>query len=184
MSVAKNLQLILNNIETTAINAGRNAKDIKLIAVSKTRSVEDVKAAINAGLNVFGESTIQDAMKKIPVLGAQRNEWHFIGHLQSKKAKAIPGNFKWIHTVDSIKLAQKLSSAIVRYDPEYSLNYLIQVNVSGEDTKSGIAVSELNQFIENLLALELPGLKLRGLMTIGIQEDDDKTKYQADKNPA
>ena len=176
MSVETNLQLILKHIESTAAHAGRDVSDIKLIAVSKTRSVAEVQSAIDAGFHVFGENTIQDAMTKIPVLGAESNEWHFIGHLQSKKAKDIPGNFTWIHTVDSIKLAEKLSAAMLSYDPASMLNCLIQVNVSGESTKSGIAVSELQSFIKQLLALELPCVTWRGLMTIGVQADAEKTR--------
>jgi len=176
MSVANNLELIHQIIEKSAASAGRNPDDIKLIAVSKTRSVEEVRMAIEAGANVFGENTIQDAMTKIPTLGTDNIEWHFIGHLQSKKAKDIPGAFDWIHTVDSIKLAEKLSAAMVKATPEKSLNCLIQVNVSGESSKSGIAVSELESFIENLLSLKLPCLLWRGLMTIGVQGNENETR--------
>lgn len=176
MSVAQKLQLILKNIESAATRVGRNADDINLIAVSKTRSVEDVQALIDEGFHVFGENTIQDAMTKIAVLASESNEWHFIGHLQSKKVKSVPGNFKWLHTIDSIKLAEKLSSAFVRYDRNESINCLIQVNVSGETTKSGVAVTELEQFVEKLLALELPRIRWRGLMTIGVQGNEVETR--------
>lgn len=177
MSVANNLQLILERIETAAIKTGRSSEDIKLIAVSKTRSVEEVQSAIESGVNVFGENTIQDAMSKIPNIGTETNEWHFIGHLQSKKAKSIPGYFSWIHTIDSLKLAEKLSFAMTRHDPQQRLNCLIQLNVSGEESKSGIAVSELMPFIEELMSSDLPCLDWRGLMTMGIQNNVDKTRH-------
>lgn len=177
MSVANNLQLILERIETTANKAGRNSEDIKLIAVSKTRSVEEVQSAIESGVNVFGENTIQDAMSKIPGIGTDTIEWHFIGHLQSKKTKSIPGYFSWIHTIDSLKLAEKLSIAMVRHNPEQRLNCLIQVNVSGEESKSGIAVSELMPFIEELVPLDLPCLDWCGLMTMGVKNNADKTRH-------
>ena len=176
MSVANNLQLIHQSMQAAADRAGRTPEDVKLIAVSKTRSVEEVQSAIDSGMNVFGENTIQDAMTKIPVLGTKTNEWHFIGHLQSKKAKNIPGNFNWIHTIDSIKLAEKLSSAMLNHDPAGTINGLIQVNVSGEASKSGITVGELIPFLENLIKLELPCLSWRGLMTIGVDNDLVKTR--------
>lgn len=176
MSVANNIQLIQKNIETAAIKAGRDVNEIKLISVSKTRSLTDVQEAIDAGLSVFGENTIQDAMTKIPVLGAEKNEWHFIGHLQSKKANKIPNNFKWIHTIDSIHLAEKLSASMVKADTQTRLNCLVQVNVTGELTKSGIMMSELKPFFDELLDMELPGLAWRGLMTIGMKGDDVATR--------
>ena len=135
MSVANNIQLIQKNIESTAKQAGRDVSAVKLIAVSKTRSVSEVQVAIASGLTVFGENTIQDAMIKIPVLGTEQNEWHFIGHLQSKKVKHIPDNFNWIHTIDSIHLAQKLSDAMRKAEVQTALNCLIQINVTAESSK-------------------------------------------------
>ena len=176
MSVANNLQLIRQTIADSATKAGRNPEDIKLIAVSKTRSVEDVQTAIDLGMNVFGENTIQDAMTKIPVLGTEKNEWHFIGHLQSKKTKSIAQYFDWVHTIDSIRLAEKLSGSMLNNNPAKHLNCLIQVNVSGEGSKSGIDVSELMPFMESLLRLNLPCLNWRGLMTIGVSNNTEKTR--------
>jgi len=175
-SVAQNLQLILKNIEDTAIKAGRDVDDIKLVAVSKTRSIGEVQQVIDAGHHVFGENTVQDALTKIPSLGTKTNEWHFIGHIQTNKVRSIPGYFSWVHTIDSTRLAEKLSTAVARSDPDDSINCLIQVNVSGESAKSGIAVSELDQFVGDLLALELPCIHWRGLMTIGVQGDDEETR--------
>ena len=176
MSVANNLQLIHQIIESSANKAGRNPEEISLIAVSKTRTVQEVQAVIDAGVNVFGENTVQDAMTKIPLLVTKENEWHFIGHLQSKKAKYIAEHFSWIHTIDSIKLAEKLSSAMLNCNANQNLNCLIQVNVSGEASKSGISVEELSQFLETLLKLELPCLKWRGLMTIGVNQNEIETR--------
>ena len=176
MSVANNIQLIQKNIESTAKQAGRDVSAVKLIAVSKTRSVSEVQVAIASGLTVFGENTIQDAMIKIPVLGTEQNEWHFIGHLQSKKVKHIPDNFNWIHTIDSIHLAQKLSDAMRKAEVQTALNCLIQINVTAESSKSGINTSDLDVFFDELFNLDLPGLKWRGLMTIGFKGDDLKTR--------
>ena len=146
------------------------------MAVSKTRSLDEVKQAIEAGQTVFGENTVQDALSKIPFLREKDAEWHFIGHLQSKKTNQIPGNFDWIHSVDSLKLARKLSNAMTKSTASSNLNCLIQVNVSGEKSKSGINSAEVLPFIDELLKLELPCLNWRGLMTIGVQGDDSQTR--------
>jgi PLP dependent protein len=173
--IAENLLYVQQEIELCAKKAGRDVSAIKLIAVSKTRSLEEVKAAFDCGQTVFGENTVQDAMRKIPYLDKDV-EWHFIGHLQSKKAGKIAGHFQWIHSVDSIKLAQKLSSAMCTHAPEEKLNCLIQVNVSGETSKSGLMPSEVKSFLQQVLAQPLPGLVWRGLMTIGVQGDDQQTR--------
>lgn len=173
--IAENLTRIQQEIECCAKKAGREPSAIRLIAVSKTRSLEDVKAAFAHGQYIFGENTIQDAMSKIPYLDKDV-EWHFIGHLQSKKAGKIAGHFQWIHSVDSIKLVQKLSSAMCAHAPGERLNCLIQVNVSGEASKSGLMPSEVKSFLQQVLSQSLPGLIWRGLMTIGVQGDEQQTR--------
>ncbi|MCK4833593.1 MAG: YggS family pyridoxal phosphate enzyme, partial [Gammaproteobacteria bacterium] len=109
--LSENLTRVQQKVQRCAENAGRNADEICLIAVSKTRSLDEVRSLVSLGQSSFGENTIQDAMTKIPHLNDKALEWHFIGHLQSKKAGKLPGYFQWIHSVDSIKLAQKLSNA-------------------------------------------------------------------------
>lgn len=173
--IAENLTRIQQEIEHCAKKAGREPCAIKLIAVSKTRTLEEVKTAFAHGQYIFGENTIQDAMRKIPYLDKDV-EWHFIGHLQSKKAGKIAGHFQWIHSVDSIKLVQKLSSAVCKHAPEKRLNCLIQVNVSGEASKSGLMPSEVKSFLQQVLNQPLPGLVWRGLMTIGVQGDEQQTR--------
>ena len=174
-SLADNLFIVQQNIQRCAEKAGRDVNQIHLVAVSKTRSLEEVKAVASLGQIHFGENTIQDAMTKIPYL-TQDVEWHFIGHLQSKKAGKLPGYFQWIHSVDSIKLAQKLSSAMLAHTKNSVLNCLIQVNVSGEETKSGLLPDEVKPFLQQVLKLELPCLKWRGLMTIGVKGDEQQTR--------
>ena len=174
-TIADNLTRVKHEIQRCAEASGRDVKSIKLIAVSKTRSLEEVKEAAAFGQVYFGENTIQDAMTKIPALSLDL-EWHFIGHLQSKKAGKLPGYFQWIHSVDSIKLAQKLSSAMNNNAKNSQLNCLIQVNVSGEMTKSGLMLSEVKKFLQDILKLQLPCLQWRGLMTIGVQGDEKQTR--------
>ena len=174
--LASNLAAVLNQIQSCAEKAGREKDEIRLIVVSKTRSLDEVKSVAALGQNCFGENTIQDAMTKIPYLTSNSVEWHFIGHLQSKKAGKLPGYFQWIHSVDSLKLARKLSTAMLNNAKSVTLNCLIQVNVSGEDSKSGLMPAAVQPFLHEVLKQQLPGLKWRGLMTIGVQGDEQQTR--------
>lgn len=174
--ISNNLAEIKRHIQQITVRAGRSPDDVTLVAVSKTRSLDEVKQAIGAGQKDFGENTMQDALSKIPALKHTSSTWHFIGHLQSKKAKQIPGNFHWVHSIDSLKLAQKLSNAMANSTEDRKLNCLIQVNVSEEESKSGLNRVEVLPFIEELLKRELPYLSWRGLMTIGVQGDDSQTR--------
>ena len=172
--ISKHLESLETHIQTICEAAGRDKDEVKLIAVSKTRSLDEVEQAINVGQCCFGENTLQDAMTKIPKLHHSLLEWHFIGQLQSKKSKAVVQNFKWLHTLDSLKLAQKLSKTIVQENAP-NLNCLIQLNLSEEVSKSGLKKDDVYAFVEDLLFHGLPGLNLRGLMTIGVQDNDTQT---------
>ena len=176
-NLAENLLKVKQKIQSCAEKADRDVDSIKLITVSKTRSLEEVKSVVSLGQNCFGENTVQDAMKKIPYLSSEDIEWHFIGHLQTKKAGKLPGYFQWIHSVDSIKLAKKLSSAMSNNSKNSVLNCLIQVNISGEESKSGLLLSEVKPFLREVLMQELPCLQWRGLMTIGIKGDEKQTRH-------
>jgi len=173
--LAERLEAVQQEIAHCAKRAGRETQDITLVAVSKTHTLEQVKAVAELGQRCFGENTIQDAMTKVPFMGAD-TEWHFIGHLQSKKAGKLAGHFQWIHSVDSLKLAQKLSNAMLNHSSESVLNCLVQVNVSGEESKSGLMPEEVKPFLKEVLALDLPCLRWRGLMTIGVRGDEQQTR--------
>jgi len=173
--ITQNLETIKTQITELSLSAGRKPDVVKLIAVSKTRTLEEVKQVVLAGHNIFGENTIQDALTKIPEINALDIDWHFIGHLQSKKSKSIPVNFQWLHTVDSIKLAQKLSVAMIQHENLNKLNCLIQVNVAEDASKSGLSQDKVVPFLDELLQLDLPGLNWRGLMTIGVQGNEKQT---------
>lgn len=172
---------MLEQIEQSATRAGRQPGDVRLIAVSKTRSLDEVKALVSLGQRDFGENTLQDAMTKIPAFQdaaipeEPEIEWHFIGHLQKNKANKVPGNFHWLHTVDDLRLADKLSATIQR-EAQAPLNCLLQVNVSGEQSKSGLSPDDVIPFIDELFELELAGLRWRGLMTIGVRGNDSETR--------
>ncbi len=124
-----------------------------------------VRAAMSAGQHCFGENTLQGARSKQALLDDPLNEWHFIGHLQSNKAKSIPENFEWLHTLDSLKLANKLSAGAIRSDN--TLNVLLQVNIANDPGKYGLSVASIYPFVDELLQTDLAGIRLRGLMTIG-----------------
>ena len=177
INLAENLTAVQKKILECATSSGRDVNDIHLIAVSKTRSLEDVKMVAELGQSCFAENTIQDAMSKIPYFNNADVEWHYIGHLQSKKAGKIPGYFQWVHSVDTIKLAQKLSAAMQAKANGSVLNCLIQVNVSGEESKSGLLQTEVSGFLQELLQLKLPCLRWRGLMTIGVKADAQQTRH-------
>lgn len=176
-TIEENLLAVNQKIQSYAEKFNRDVSSIKLITVTKKRSIEEVESAIIQGQSCFGENTTQDAMTKVPYLSSKEIEWHFIGHLQSKKAGKLPGYFQWIHSVDSIKLAEKLSAAYFRHSQNANLNCLIQVNVSGDETKFGLLIDEVKPFLQELLRLSLPCLQWRGLMTIGVQGNEQETRH-------
>ena len=170
-----NLGSIRERMRLAATEAGRNVNDIRLIAVTKYMPLEYVQAAMSAGQHCFGENTVQDALDKQTLLDNPQNEWHFIGHLQSNKAKLIPVNFAWLHTLDSLKVARKLSASAVQ--SENTLNVLLQVNIANDPDKFGLPAESLHAFVEELLGASLAGIRLRGLMTIGRRNDSlDETR--------
>lgn len=159
-----NLEAVQQRIATAAHVAGRDARSIALLAVSKTFPAEDVRAAHSAGQRAFGENYVQEALTKIEALGDLRTslEWHFIGPLQSNKTRPVAEHFDWVHSVDRLKIAQRLSEQRPEHLPP--LNVCLQVNISGEASKSGVSAEEALQVAKEIAAL--PRLRLRGLMAI------------------
>lgn len=170
--VATNLGHVRETIARAAREAGRAPEAVTLIAVSKTQPWERVAQAIAAGQRHFGENTVQDAAAKLDRCTAPDVVWHFIGHLQSNKAKHVPGRFAWLHSLDSLALAQRLDRIAGTRGAQ--LNVLIEVNVSDDPRKHGVAPEALAPLVEALLHADLARLRLRGLMTIGPQTDDEK----------
>jgi len=164
-NISENLQRLRATIAQAAERAGRRAGDVQLIAVSKTQPLEAVAAAAAAGQRAFGENTVQEALAKIEAFRGRGLEWHFIGHLQSNKAKFVPGNFSWLHSLDSVKLASRLSR--LAQDQQTPINVLIEVNVTRDPAKHGVAAEQVAPLLEQLLKENLAGIHLRGLMTIG-----------------
>jgi len=160
-TIAERLTQVRLRIAQAAMAAGRDPASIRLLAVSKTRPVSDLEAALAAGQTAFGESYLQDALLKIAAIG-ERAEWHFIGPIQSNKTRQIAGHFAWVHSVDRLKIAQRLSEQRPRQLPP--LNVCLQVNTSGESTKGGVSPEETETLAATVATL--PHLRLRGLMTI------------------
>lgn len=163
--IGRNLEEVRERIRHAAAGAGRRAEEIRLIAVSKTMTAEQVRQAMAAGQHCFGESTVQDARTKQVLIDDPANEWHFIGHLQTNKAKYLPGNFCWLHTLDNLKLAQSLATRASRAGSV--LNVLLQVNIAADPGKYGLPATALFRFAEALLAGDMAGIRVQGLMTIG-----------------
>jgi pyridoxal phosphate enzyme (YggS family) len=161
-TIGSNLQVVRARIAEAAKAAGREPEDIALLAVSKTFSAREVRAAYEAGQREFGENYVQEAMEKIAALSDLPLIWHFIGPIQSNKTRAIAEHFDWVHTVAREKIARRLAEA--RPAGRNPLDICLQVNVSGEASKSGVAPEEVGELAEAVRAL--PRLRLRGLMAI------------------
>jgi pyridoxal phosphate enzyme (YggS family) len=159
-TIAENLQAVRARIGRAARAAGRDAHTVTLLAVSKTHPASRIVEAHAAGQHAFGENYVQDALEKMRALPAL--EWHLIGPLQSNKTRLAAERFHWIHTIDREKIARRLSEQRPAELP--ALNALIQVNVSGERTKSGVAAAEVAALARAIVPL--PRLRLRGLMAI------------------
>ena len=164
ISIKDNLAVVRQNLSQAATEAGRSPEEIQLIAVSKTKPAEMINEAVLANHTAFGENMVQEAINKMSALNNIDNiEWHMIGHLQKNKVKFCPGNFQWIHSIDSIELAKKLEERCALI--QQNINVLIQVNISREKSKYGVQhLEELFRLAETLHAGHW--IKLRGLMTI------------------
>lgn len=162
--LAVRLESVHRRIADAARAAGRDPASVSLLAVSKTFPADAVRAAHAAGQRAFGENYVQESIDKIDALADLRAslEWHFIGPLQSNKTRAVAERYDWVHSIDRLKIAQRLAEQ--RPDALPPLNVLLQVNVSGEASKSGVAPAEAAAVAHEIAAL--PKLRLRGLMSI------------------
>lgn len=161
-TISKALQAVQTRILRAATQCGRAPDSIHLIAVSKKVQAETLRSAFEAGQRAFGESYVQEALPKIAALKDLAITWHFIGPLQSNKTKLVAENFAWVHSVERIKVAQRLSEQRPAHLP--SLNLCLQVNVSGEASKAGVTPAEIHALAQAVSTL--PKVKLRGLMAI------------------
>lgn len=167
-TIADNLQAVKLRIARAAAAANRAEQDIHLLAVSKTFGAAEIEQAWRCGQRSFGENFVQEGLAKIAALQALRIDWHFIGPLQSNKTRPVAENFSWVHSIERDKIARRLNDARPPQLPP--LNVLVQVNVSGETSKSGVAPGEERALATAIAGL--PRLRLRGLMTIPEPTDD------------
>ena len=169
MSIEKNLAEIKKRIADAAVRSGRSAEDVTLIAVTKTHPVEAINEAIDCGVTDIGENKVQEIMDKYD--GVKKGvRWHLIGHLQTNKVKYIIDKVHMIHSVDSIKLLEEIERQAEKKNVT-SINVLIQVNITGEETKYGISVDELDSVLD--YAKTLKRVKVCGLMTILVKLDSE-----------
>ena len=170
-TIAENMVVVKRRIEAAAMRTGRDPLLIKLVAVGKTKTIEDIAEAVRAGQMCFGENYAQELREKQQALSVVSDqlpvqlEWHFIGHLQKNKAKIIAPIVSWVESVGSLELAQELEKRA-----SHPINCLIEVNIGSEDAKSGVSVSEIQNFVRGFN--DFKNLKLKGLMIIPPYDPD------------
>ena len=176
-TIGVNLQAVRQRIADAARACGRDPRDVRLIAVSKTFGADAVAAANSHGQRAFGENYVREAIEKMDALAGKTVEWHMIGPLQSNKTRLVAARFDWVHSVEGERIARRLSEQRPANLP--ALNVLIQVNVSGEASKSGVAPGKVLFLAKEIDTL--PRLKLRGLMAIP-EPGADVDRYRELKN--
>jgi pyridoxal phosphate enzyme (YggS family) len=159
---------VRSRMRRAAATAGRDVDSITLLAVSKAQPVESIRAALACGLEHFGESYVKEALPKIETLRGLELTWHFIGQLQANKTRAVAESFAWVHGVDRLRIAERLSEQRPFHAPP--LNVCLQVNIGGENTKGGVAPAELPELAAAVAVL--PRISLRGLMCLPPPEED------------
>lgn len=173
-NIAENLLQTQNRIHAAEQKYARQQGSVHLLAVSKTHNIDAIRLAVAAGQQDFGENYVQEALTKIQALQQESLIWHFIGPIQSNKTRLIAENFDWVHSIDRLKVATRISEARPANLPP--LNVCIQVNISAESTKMGIAADQTADLAHQVAAL--PGLCLRGLMVIPAIQTDFSAQRQ------
>ncbi|MDG3087117.1 YggS family pyridoxal phosphate-dependent enzyme [Vibrio hannami] len=178
-SIQQNIEQVIKQIHTAEVKCGRQQISVQLLAVSKTKPIEAIEQAIEAGQKAFGENYVQEGVEKVAYFkehhAEQNLEWHFIGPLQSNKTRQVAESFDWVHSVDRAKIAQRLNDQ--RPGSLEPLKVLIQVNTSGEESKSGTNEEEVFALAE--LISSLPNLTLKGLMSIPANVSDYQSQLAA-----
>ena len=172
--IQHNLQIIGTEIAEDCQRFGRDSTNVKLLAVSKRHPVEAIREAYDCGQRAFGENYVQEMHEKAEQLSALDIEWHFIGPLQSNKSKDVAATASWVHTIDRLKIARRLSEQ--RPDSLAPLNVCLQVNVNNEASKSGVTLDELDALAKSVSAL--PNIVVRGLMAIPQATKDTQLQRQ------
>ena len=174
-TISRNLEDIQKKISHFEEKYARKTGAVQLLAVSKTRPIDDIRTCISENQTQFGENYLQDALSKIENTPEQGISWHFIGSIQSNKTRQVAENFQWVHTIDRLKIAQRLSEQ--RNSDLPPLNICIQVNISKEKNKSGVNIKDALSLAKEIY--QLPNIRLRGLMAIPAVTDDFDSQRQA-----
>jgi pyridoxal phosphate enzyme (YggS family) len=172
VSVKENVERVVQRIRSAALRVGRSPEDVSLVAVTKTVGFDAIQEALACDVRIFGENRVHEAIPKIQKLGQNNANWHFVGHLQTNKARQVVGLFDLIHSVDTLRLAKALDTWI-NNDSHKTMTrqkVLIQVNISGESTKSGISPEGLGPMVKEMSRYK--ALNVVGLMTIPPPSDD------------
>ncbi len=177
MSVCENYRAVEEKVRNACKKAGRSREEVTLIAVSKTKPVSMIEELLPLGVRDFGENKVQELTAKEEVL-PKDIRWHMIGHLQRNKVKYVIDKACMIHSVDSLRLAQEISKEAVKHD--LVMPVLIEVNVAGEESKFGVSVEEAPSLVEE--AAKLPGIQVKGLMTIAPNVDDPEENRNVFRN--
>ena len=175
IQVTDNFIKIQDLLAQAATDAGRSADSVRLVAVSKKKPAEAILEAVTAGQRDFGENFVQEALEKMDAIERDDLCWHFIGHLQSNKTKPVAERFQWVHTIDRLRIANRLSAQRPHYAGD--LNVCIEVNIDNEPSKSGVAPEDVGELA--VAIAELPRLRLRGLMCLPAIRAD----YEAQRVP-
>ena len=162
MSIRSRLEIVENKIAQACARSGRERSSVLLIAVSKTKPIEDIQEVYKAGCRTFGENRVQELLQKASAVD-QPLSWHLIGHLQVNKVKYLPGMATMIHSVDSEKLAQEIDRQAQKH--QLKIDVLCEVNIAGEESKFGIAPEQIPEFVKRI-SESCPNLNLKGLMTV------------------
>jgi pyridoxal phosphate enzyme (YggS family) len=178
-SIIANLMQVRQRIELATLDAKREPEDVELLAVSKTFPASAIEEAMHAGQSAFGENYVQEGIEKIVQLAKLRPwlVWHFIGPLQSNKTREVAEHFDWVHSIDRLKIAERLSIQRGEFSNLAPLQLCVQVNVSSEDSKSGVALTEAEALCQEIA--KLPNVVLRGLMAIPAPNTNPALQRQA-----
>ena len=174
-NIADNLNKVQSRIAKALAHASNRQSDVQILAVSKQQPADAIRELASLGMHDFGENYLQDALPKLEQLADLHLSWHFIGHIQTNKTRLVAQHFDWVHSVDRLKIARRLNDQ--RPDQLAPLNVCVQVNISEEDSKDGVAPNAAEQLVRQIA--ELPRLKLRGLMAIPRASSDFEQQVQA-----
>lgn len=174
-AIAPRLETVRQRIRVAAQDYDRDPASVRLVAISKKKPADMIRAALDAGQTDFGENYLQDALDKIEQLTDTHAVWHFVGDIQSNKTRDIAAHFAWAHAVDRLKIARRLSDQ--RPETMEPINICIQINIDDQDSKSGIAPEDVDELAAQIA--ELPNVRLRGLMTIPAYTDN----FDAQRKP-